>query len=126
MSEKTVLVVEDEPDIRTMLRTFLRREGCKVVEAADGEQGVSAARRERPDLILMDLQLPHLDGIAAARLIRETEGLADVPIIAMSAYGEKAMNFILETGELGEDYTEYITKPINMEELKDLLERFLT
>src|SRR5918911_2177208 len=75
-----VLIAEDDEDTRFMLRTLLGRGGYAVVEAADGEQAVAAAERERPDLILMGGSLPRLDGPAAVRRIRQLDSLAAVPV----------------------------------------------
>src|ERR671929_306014 len=78
-SRPVVLVVEDFEDNRFMMRRLLEMSGYRVVEAVNGEQAVEAARRERPDIILMDLSLPMLDGLTATRRIREQDGLARVP-----------------------------------------------
>src|SRR3954467_2574414 len=81
-----VLVVEDFEDNRFMMRRLLEMSGYRVVEAVNGEQAVEAAVEERPDLILMDLSLPKLDGLAATRRIRQHAGLARTPIVAVSAH----------------------------------------
>jgi two-component system cell cycle response regulator DivK len=81
-----ILVVEDFADNRAILRDLLTHAGFEVVEAADGEAGVSEARAIQPDLIVMDLQLPVLDGYEATRRIREEAALAAVPIIAVSSF----------------------------------------
>ena len=123
--KKTVLVAEDEPDILGMVRTFLEREGYRVVEAENGERAVEAALRERPDLILMDLNMPVLDGFGAAKRIREHPALSDVPILANSAYGQFGMSFSIREDELGPGFTFYLTKPINFDELREMLGRLL-
>src|SRR5918911_2254473 len=84
--KRTVMVVEDFEDNRFMMRRLLEMSGYRVVEAVNGEQAVETAARVRPDLILMDLSLPKLDGLAATRRIREQAGLARVPIVAVSAH----------------------------------------
>jgi CheY-like chemotaxis protein len=84
--KRKVLVVEDASDIRTMLRVWLEGSGYEVVEAADGQEAVEVARRECPDLVLMDISLPKLDGLTAARTIRRIEELCDVPVVACSAH----------------------------------------
>jgi two-component system cell cycle response regulator DivK len=87
VKERTVLVVDDTDDTRFMLKRMLEMNGCRMVEATDGQEAVEQARRERPDLILMDLNMPHLDGLAAIERIRELKGKCqDVPIIAITAY----------------------------------------
>lgn len=80
-----ILVVEDDEDTRTVLRRLLEGEGYTVEEAADGRQGVEAAQRRCPDLILMDLHLPGVDGVEATRLIRELSELCPVPVVAVTA-----------------------------------------
>src|ERR1043166_6182663 len=85
-SRLTVLVVEDFEDNRFMMRRLLEMIGYRVVEAVNSQQAVETARRERPAIILLDLSLPMLDGLAATRRIREQDGLARVPIVAVSAH----------------------------------------
>ena len=88
----TILVAEDHNDTRDLLRVFLELEGYEVIEAKNGAEAVVLAERENPDLILTDLQMPELDGVAAVKQIRCVEQLRDVPILAMS--GEGARNGI--------------------------------
>jgi two-component system, cell cycle response regulator DivK len=83
---KRILVVEDQEDNRQILRDLLANAGYDMIEAEDGEQGVAAATRERPDLILMDIQLPVMDGYEATRRIRTNPDLKSVPIIAVTSY----------------------------------------
>lgn len=82
---RLVLIVEDYADTRLMLRLLLEGEGYAVVEAADGRQAVEEARRQCPDLILMDLHLPGVDGVEATRIIREMSEMCAVPVIAVTA-----------------------------------------
>jgi CheY-like chemotaxis protein len=84
---RTVLVVDDFDDTRLLLRTWFERRGFRVVEAADGLQAISQAEMESPDLIIMDMQMPQLDGLSATRRIRSLKSLNAIPIIAVSAYG---------------------------------------
>ena len=81
-----ILIVEDTEDNRTILRDLFRSVGYTVIEATTGEDGVIAARRERPDLILMDIQLPILDGYEATRRIKAIPELADTPVIAVTSH----------------------------------------
>ena len=83
-----VLVVEDHDDTRFMLRVMLELRGHEVVEAADGEEAVSAAQRVRPGLVLLDGSLPRLDGLTAARRMRESKELRDVHIVMLSGRAE--------------------------------------
>ena len=83
---KRILVVEDQEDNLQILRDLLTSAGFEIIEAKDGEEGVRAAVAERPDLILMDIQLPILDGYEATRRIKADPTLKDVPIIAVTSY----------------------------------------
>lgn len=84
---RTILVVDDFDDTRLLLRTWLERRGFRVVEAENGIQAINQAESEAPDLIIMDMQMPQLDGLSATRRIRKLESMNSVPIIAVSAYG---------------------------------------
>src|SRR2546422_4568151 len=81
-----ILVVEDYPDTRTLLSSLLRSKGYMVIEAGDGKEGVRQANRVNPDLILMDLALPELDGVEATRQIRQRQSHSQTPIFAVSAF----------------------------------------
>jgi two-component system cell cycle response regulator DivK len=83
---KLILVVEDEEDGRQIVRDLLTTAGFEMIEAEDGEKAVTAALRDKPDLILMDMQLPLLDGYEATRRIRANPNLKAVPIIAVTSY----------------------------------------
>src|SRR2546429_6923251 len=82
----TVMVVEDFEDNRFMMRRLLEMSGYNVIEAINGEEAIEIALRERPKLILMDLSLPRLDGLAATRRMREYKELSNIPIVAVSAH----------------------------------------
>jgi len=114
-----VLVVEDFEDNRFMMRRLLEMSGYRVVEAVNGNQAVEAAAREQPDIILMDLSLPLLDGLAATRRIREQQNARRVPIVAVSAHD--SADFHAEA--LAAGCNEYVTKPIDFDQLVQLLER---
>jgi len=120
--KKLFLVVEDFEDSRFMMRKLLEMAGYQVVEATDGEQAVEVAVEERPALILMDLSLPRLDGLAATRKIRKQKGLGKVPIVAVSAHDSpESRQEALDAG-----CNEYVAKPIDFDQLNTLLERFVT
>jgi two-component system cell cycle response regulator DivK len=104
---KRVLVIEDQEDNRAILRDLLSASGYLYLEAVDGRAGVVAANRERPDLILMDIQLPEIDGYDATRQIKANPELAKIPVIAVTSYalsGDEA-----KAREAGCD--DYVTKP---------------
>ena len=85
--QRTILVVDDFDDTRLLLRTWLERRGFRVVEAENGIQAINQAETESPDLIIMDMQMPQLDGLSATRRIRTIKSMSSVPIVAVSAYG---------------------------------------
>ena len=119
--QATVLLVEDTEDNRFMMRRLLEMAGYQVVEATNGEEAVKAARAESPRLILMDLSLPVIDGLAATRLIRKLPDCKRTPIIAVSAHDSS--DFQLEAIEAG--CNRYITKPIDFNELEQLIVQLL-
>ncbi|HEX9822639.1 MAG TPA: response regulator [Methylomirabilota bacterium] len=86
MSVRTILHVEDNELNRKMIRDLLRRTAYRLIEAPDGEAGVAIARGQRPDLILMDVQLPKISGIEATRRLRAEPATADIPIIAITSF----------------------------------------
>jgi len=118
---KRILVVEDNEDNRQIIRDLLTSVGYELIEAADGMEGVAMAQHHRPDLILMDVQLPVMDGYEATRQIRTVPELADVPIIAVTSYalsGDEA-----KTREAGCDG--YVAKPFSPRQLLAKLREFL-
>jgi len=118
----TVLLVEDTEDNRFMMRRLLEMAGYHVVEAMNGEDAVTLAKTESPRIILMDLSLPVIDGLAATRLIRQLPELASTPIIAVSAHDTS--DFQSEAIEAG--CNSYITKPIDFNELEQLIKQSLS
>ena len=118
---RTVLVVEDFDDTRALLKRVLELKGYRVLEAVNGREAVEVATRELPDLILMDLDLPILDGIAATNQIRRSAAVGKVPIVAVTAY---PMSFT-HVKAFAEGCDEYIPKPIDWDRLADVLSRHL-
>ena len=117
----TVMVVEDFEDNRFMMRRLLEMSGYQVIEAINGEEAVEMAYRERPGLILMDLSLPQLDGLAATRRIRQYSELRDIPIVAVSAHDTADFH----ADALAAGCNDYVTKPIDFDQLEALLNRLL-
>ena len=118
---KRILVVEDQDDNRRILRDLLTASGYELVEAVDGEQGLTAAEQERPDLILMDIQLPGIDGYEVTRRIKANEALRNIPIIAVTSYalsGDDQKAF-----EAGCDA--YVTKPFSPRQLLAKIKEYL-
>jgi CheY-like chemotaxis protein len=116
-----VLVVEDFEDTRSLMRLELEKRGFRVIEATDGEQGIETAMRERPDIIIMDIGLPQVDGIEATRRIREDNSMRDVLIVALTAHHETEYR----AHALAAGCDAYLTKPIDFDWLIDLLGRLL-
>ncbi len=117
----TVLLVEDTEDNRQMMRHLLQMSGFNVVEATNGKEAVERAHEVDPQIILMDLSLPIIDGLAATREIRSDPEFDRVPIVAVSAHD--TADFHNDALEAGCDA--YVTKPINYTELEELVHRFL-
>ena len=119
--KKSVMVVEDFEDNRYMMRRLLEMCGYEVLEAVNGEEAVEMALKERPGLILMDLSLPLLDGLAATRRIREHWELRGVPIVAVSAHDTADFH----ADALAAGCNDYVTKPIDFDQLEALLQRLM-
>ena len=98
---KKVLVIEDDADVSEVLALLLRKFGVQVVIAADGITGVELTRKERPDLVLVDLQLPGMNGLEVIRSIRSIPGCASLPLIVIT--GNSTVEYIRETARLGAD-----------------------
>jgi two-component system, cell cycle response regulator DivK len=116
-----ILLIEDNEDNRQIIRDLLTSLGCELIEAVDGVEGVAMAQSHRPDLILMDIQLPEIDGYEATRQIRAVPELAQVPIIAVTSYvlsGDEAK--ARDAGCNG-----YVAKPFSPRELLAKIREFL-
>lgn len=119
--QKTVLIVEDYADTRNMMRYLLQGFGYAVVEAENGQEAVEKAKQATPDLILMDLSLPVMDGFAATQIIRKFDGFSKVPIIAVTAYGNSYYRQAIEAG-----CDDLINKPLDFDKLEPILEQYLS
>jgi two-component system cell cycle response regulator DivK len=119
---KTILIVEDEPRNLKLLRDLLQRFGYEILEASDGEQGVKSAGEKMPDLILMDIMMPKMDGLEATRIIKADTKTKHIPIIALTSYAMKGDRE--KTIEAGCDG--YIAKPIDIKEVLKTIETYLT
>jgi CheY-like chemotaxis protein len=118
---KTVLLVEDNEDNRTVYRTILEHFGYRVVEARNGEDGVRLAREEHPDVILMDISIPIIDGWEATRILKAEEGTSDIPIIALTAHALATDR--AKATEVGCDG--YLAKPCEPRKVVAEVERFV-
>lgn len=110
MAEGTVLVIEDEENLQEALKYNLEREGYDVLTASDGERGLGLVREQEPDLVILDVMLPQIDGLEVCRILRRDH---DTPIIMLTAKGEEVDRVV--GLEIGAD--DYITKPFSMREL---------
>ena len=117
-----ILVVDDLADNVAMISLALQQQGYRVVTANNGEDAVTVAINTLPNLILMDINLPTLDGLGATRRIRDSEGLRDVPVVAITAFGtEGFQRAAYDAGVSG-----YLTKPIDLDRMHQLIARLLS
>ena len=117
----TILVVDDDADGRFMLRTFLELKGYRIIEAHDGIEAIAAANNGQPDLILMDIRLPRLDGISVTRHLRAQPGAKYVPIVIVSGWDPAGHR----STAVAAGCDEYLFKPINLSSLDGILDRYL-
>ena len=117
----TILIVEDNDKNMKLVRDILRHKGYTTLEAVTGGEGVRLAREHRPDLVLMDIQLPDIDGITALREIRKDSALDAIPVLAVSAsVMPDEQQKIVTSG-----FDAYVTKPINLKQFLETVKRFL-
>ena len=117
-----ILVVDDSPDNLAVISLFLQQQGYRIVTANNGEDAVTVAGQMLPNLILMDINLPTLDGLGATRRIRETDALREVPVVAITAFGtEGFQRAAYDAGLSG-----YLTKPIDLDRMNQLIARLLS
>jgi two-component system cell cycle response regulator DivK len=119
MSERTVLYVEDNEFNRKLVRDLLARTSYRLLEAGDGENGVATARRERPDVIIMDIQLPRMSGIDATRVLRADPATAHIPIIVITSFAFSGDD--QKAKDAGA--THYLAKPYSPRELLETIRR---
>ncbi len=121
MSQAKILVVDDEADLVETIRFSLELGGYNVLVASNGEEGLNLARQEKPDLILLDLMLPKLDGYKVCRLLKFDERYKHIPILMLTAKTQEKDKILgKETGA-----NEYITKPFDMDELMAKIKSYL-
>ena len=121
-AEFLILVVDDSADNLAVISLYLQQQGYRVVTANNGEDAVNVATQMLPNVILMDINLPALDGLGATRRIRETEALRDTPIIAITAFGtEGFQRAAYDVGVSG-----YLTKPLDLDRMHQLIARLLS
>jgi len=116
-----ILVVEDNPQNRMLIKDILEFHGYEIIEAADGQTGIEMAKNHKPDLILMDIQMPVMDGITAGKIIRGDPDTKNIKMLAVTSFamlGDKER--IMEAG-----FDHYVAKPINTRKLPDLIRKML-
>jgi two-component system cell cycle response regulator DivK len=117
-----ILAVDDSPDNLAMISLDLQMQGYRVVTASNGEDAIAVATQTLPNLILMDISMPGLDGLGATRRIREVDTLRDVPVVAITAFGtEGFQRAAYDVGVSG-----YLTKPIDLDRMHHLIARLLS
>lgn len=121
MDKKKVLIVDDEPDIVETLKFGLTLENIDCLEAYDGEEALAKAKKDRPDLILLDVMLPKIDGYKVARLLKFDEEFKDIPIIMLTA---RTQEKDVKLGEMT-GASEYVTKPFELDSLVALVKHYL-
>ncbi|MBC7899162.1 MAG: response regulator [Saprospiraceae bacterium] len=115
-----VLFAEDYDDVRRMMKIMLEINGYEAIEASDGYDAVEKAHEHQPDIILMDISMPVLDGLDAIRAIRQFDLSADIPILAVTAYGDFYRQRALDAG-----CTDVLTKPLKFEDLKATIDHYI-
>jgi CheY-like chemotaxis protein len=118
--KKKILIVEDVADVRAMMKILVETYGFEAITADDGYEAIEKVRKHEPDLVLMDLMMPVLDGVMATSIIRNIEGKTEIPIIALTAYHEIYQKKAVEAG-----CDAVITKPLNLDKLQPLLHHYL-
>lgn len=117
VSLRTILLVEDFDDTRLMMKLWLVKNGYRVLEAETGEEAINVARRELPDLIIMDMMMPGMNGLDATQRIREYRPLRRTPIVAVSAYGANEYRSIA----IAAGCNEYVSTPFEPSALAELI-----
>lgn len=119
--KKKILIVEDNPANLKMLKLILESIDCEILEAVDGDGALSVATEKEPDLILMDIQIPHIDGLEVTRRLRKMEAFTETPIIALTAFAmEKDEQAGLDAG-----CNEYMVKPFSTTKLLKIVKKYL-
>ncbi len=118
---KVILIMEDEPKNTTLLRDLLQVSGYSTIEATDGKQGVELAKAKKPDLVLMDVQMPVMDGLEATRILK-SDTTKNIPVLALTSYAMKGdKERILQAGCDG-----YLAKPFDIQELLKAVAEYLS
>lgn len=117
---KKILIADDNQDLRTIVKTLVDGYGYEVIEAQDGSEAVEKTIEHSPDLILMDLSMPLMDGVEATKIIRGMKEFAGIPIIALTAFGSSLLDETLQIG-----MNEVLAKPLDLENIPTVLNQYL-
>jgi CheY-like chemotaxis protein len=112
-----VLVIDDDPTVRDLMQRFLGKEGFRVVPAASGEEGLRLARESRPDAIVLDIQMPGMDGWSVLRSLKSEATLKDVPVVVVTMMDQKELGFALGASD-------YLMKPVERERIAEVLRKY--
>jgi len=118
---KKILIVEDNEDTLSFMKYLIESYGCQAIEASDGIEALDKFKKHQPDIILMDISLPTVSGLTAAKAIREVDATGKVPIIAVTAFGKTYREQAIEAG-----CDDLISKPFDFDVLHSLIEKHLT
>lgn len=117
---RTILIVEDYEDVRSCMKFLIESYGYEVVEAGNGLEAIESFRHHFPDLVLMDISMPKMDGLTATKAIRKFEGAPKIPIIAVTAHGERFYERAMEAG-----CNDLVEKPVDFDALECFLNQYL-
>ncbi|HEX8288304.1 MAG TPA: response regulator [Pyrinomonadaceae bacterium] len=117
---KKVLIVEDYADAKAMMKFFIKHQGYEVIKASDGYEAIKKVKEHHPDLILMDIAMPIINGVTSTEIIRDFYDTEKVPIIALTAYDE-----LYQQKAIQADCNEVISKPIEFDKIEPLLKQYL-
>lgn len=119
--KKKILIVEDNPANLKMLKLMIKNINCEILEAIDGKEALAVTIEKEPDLILLDIQIPHIDGLEVTRRLRKMEKFTKTPIIALTAFAlEKDAQAGFDAG-----CSEYMIKPFSRKKLMEILHKYL-
>ena len=116
-----ILIVDDDAKTRKLLRAMLQNSGYEIIEAENGEQGIKLAKENIPDLILMDIEMPVMDGMSAFKVIHADESTKNIPVIALTSYAMKGD----KEKFLAEGFNSYISKPIDVKEFLKIVKKHI-
>ena len=120
MKKKRILIIDDEPNVRKVLSILFKSNGYEVVAADDGDVGLETAKKEKPDIIILDVVMPTLDGYSTCMLLKEDPEVQNIPVIMLTARDTNKSKYASES--FGAEY--YLSKPYESEELLGLVAKF--